>query len=117
MNITGRPPYSKGAKPIVSKPLRDAAKGATCTLRIPGVCLGTTETVVGCHLRLFSAAGMAQKPHDLFMVDACAACHAKLDNRASWDDVALGWDDVLRALMETQSRRIAAGLIRTDQVE
>lgn len=111
MNLTGQPIFQKGAKPIVSAPLRNAAQDNTCTLRIPGICLGTTETVVGCHLRLFAMAGMGQKPHDIHMVDGCAACHRCLDNRASWESAQFGFEDVLRALLETQSRRIAQGLI------
>jgi len=111
MNLTDRPIYAKGQRPIVSKPLRNASRGATCTLRIPGICNGDPSTVVGAHLRMFAAAGMAQKPHDLHMIDACSACHSALDNRARWAELALGYDDILRALIETQTRRLNAGLI------
>ena len=111
MNLTDRPIYAKGQRPVVSKPLRNASRGAACTLRIPGVCNNNPATVVGAHLRLFGTAGAAQKPHDLFLVDACHACHAAQEDRARWPELALGYDDLLRALMETQSRRIAAGLI------
>lgn len=111
MKLCDRPIYQKGQRPIVSKPLRNASRGAACTLRIPGICNCDPATVVGAHLRLFGAAGMAQKPHDLHLVDACSACHAALDDRSRWAEMALGYDDILRALIETQTRRIEAGLI------
>ncbi|MGP0834860.1 nuclease domain-containing protein [Serratia sp. CY85251] len=33
-----------------SKVLRDSARGHCCTLQIPGICNGNTETTVLCHL-------------------------------------------------------------------
>lgn len=109
-HLTGRPPYQKGRK-LVSQPLRNATAAQTCTLRIPGVCNGDTAKVVACHLRHFGAAGMGEKPSDLFMVDGCSDCHDALDSRHKWADLGIGYDDLLRALMETQSRRLMAGLI------
>lgn len=112
MSITGRAPYQKGQRPAVVPAYRNAARDQSCTLRIPGICSGDNAQTVGAHLRMFGSAGMGQKPDDLHMVDACAVCHAALDNRARWADLALGYDDILRALIETQRRRRAAGLIR-----
>ena len=112
MNLTNRPIHQKGQRPAVVPAYRKASRDQSCTLRIPGVCSGDTAQTVGAHLRMFGAAGMAQKPHDLFIVDACAACHAALDNRSRWAELALGYDDILRALIETQTRRLIAGLIR-----
>ena len=111
MNITGQPIYAKGQKPGRSAPIRNAARGATCTIAIPGVCRCDPAYTVGCHLRLFGLAGAAQKPDDLFIVDGCDLCHAVLDSRDKWADAALGWDDVFRALLLSQSRRRASGLI------
>ena len=100
-----RPPYQKGQKPLVSKPLRQHAAGQTCTLREPGVCIGGTETVVFCHIRKPGFAGMGQKPHDLLGYYGCAACHAYEEAGNAGDG------EILRALMETLVRREAAGLI------
>lgn len=111
MNLTGRPIYKKGAKPVVSKPLRSASRNKSCTLRIPGVCTNDNAQTVGCHLRLFNTAGAAQKPSDLHMIDACGACHAVLDSRDKWASSGVGYDDLLRALIETQNRRVAEGKI------
>jgi len=112
MNLTDRPIYAKGQKPTPVKAIRKASRDQSCTLRIPGVCSGDTAQTVGAHLRMFGAAGMGQKPHDLHIVDACAHCHAALDDRSRWPELALGYDDILRALMETQTRRLDAGIIR-----
>lgn len=111
MSLTGRPIYQKGQRPGVSKVIRNASAGQTCTLQIPGVCNQNPETVVGCHLRMMGVAGMAQKPDDVFLVDACSDCHALLDNRAAWDDAPIGYDDILRAFIITLKRRRASGLI------
>ena len=112
MNLTGRPIYEKGQKPRKVPALRNASRGATCTLRIPGVCNGNPETVVGCHVSIpgFSA-GMAQKNDDLFLIDGCSDCHACFDSRAKFAAAPVDWLDVLRALMESQQRRLNAGLI------
>lgn len=110
-NLTGRPIYQKGSKPEVSKPVRDAAMGASCTLNIPRVCNNRTDTVVFCHLRLFNLAGAGQKPDDLFGVDACSSCHSVLDDRSSWAGAGLDYKMVLAALIKSQSRRRAAGII------
>lgn len=109
-----RPVYQKGARPAVSKPIRQASRGAECQLNIYGVCTSSTETVVGCHLRMLGLAGMGQKPDDLFLVDGCAACHAALDDRSRWPELGFGYDDVLRALIRSQQRRRAMGLIKLE---
>lgn len=114
MNLTGRAPYQKGAKPAKSAPIRNASRDATCQLSIPGVCNGDTLTVVGCHLRQFNIAGMGQKPDDLFLVDGCSDCHAALDDRSRWPSLGLGYDDILRALIRSQQSRRAAGLIQLE---
>ena len=112
MNLAQKPPLGLRAPATVSPAIRRSARGQPCTLRVPGICSGDPEQTVGAHLRMFNTAGMGQKPDDLHMVDACANCHAALDNRARWAELALGYDDILRALIETQRRRRAAGLIR-----
>lgn len=108
MNLTGRPIHQKAAKPAASKPARDASRGATCTLR---VACGQSTEAVGCHARFFNFAGVAQKADDIFLIDGCPSCHHVLDHRNLWGEYGLGWDDVLRALMESQMRRRAAGII------
>ena len=109
MNLTGQLPRPKGARLTVaakpSAPIRKAARGETCTLRLDG-CLPSTETVVLAHLRHFGWAGTSQKPDDLLAVFACHACHDALDRRTH---TPCGYDDILRALGETLLRHKAAG--------
>lgn len=108
---TGRLPYQKGQKPAKVKAVRDDAHNRECTLAIPGICRCNPIFTVGCHMRLFGFGGMGVKPDDVLMLDACDRCHAILDSRDKWADAALGWDDILRALMRTLINRRAAGLI------
>lgn len=72
--------------PIRSKALRNAAKGQSCKLQIPGICLGGTDTTVLAHLPS-SPHGLSLKGDDLIAVEACAACHDVIDGRSaySWD--------------------------------
>lgn len=109
--VPQRPIYQKGQKPANSPVMRAAAKGKTCKLAIPGICDNDPAKVVGCHMRLFGFGGMGVKPDDLFIIDACASCHAVLDSRGKWASAGLGWDAVLRAFMQTLSSRRAEGLI------
>ena len=63
--------------------LRKEAKGRECTIRLPGVCNGNSETVVLCHLnnkRLFGV-GTGQKVPDMFGAWGCSACHDVVDGR------------------------------------
>lgn len=89
--------------------IRKASAGQDCTLRIPGVCRSDPAYTVGAHLRIFNIAGMAQKPDDLFIVDACDRCHDALDRRGSAAGITA--EDILMALIFTQRRRRSAGLI------
>lgn len=112
MNLTQRPIYQKGQKPAKVKAVRDDARNRNCTLHIPGVCRQDPSYTVGNHVRLFGIAGAAQKPDDIFILDACDRCHATFDSRDKWAEAALGYDDVMRAFMLTLRNRRAAGLIK-----
>ena len=107
MNLTHRPIAQKGASGI-SKPMRDNARGQSCTLRLP-CCNHDDSTTVLAHLRLFGWAGMGQKPKDFLAVFACSACHDALDRRDAMTAGIWGCEDVLRALGETQIRQHKAG--------
>jgi len=112
MNLTGQPIYQKGRKPAVVPAVRRDARDRECTLKIPGVCCHDNARTVGNHIRLFGIAGGAQKPDDVFLLDACDKCHAVFDSRDKWAASALGWEDVLCAFMVTVRNRRAAGLIK-----
>jgi hypothetical protein len=111
MSLTGRPIYQKGAKPQKSQAVRQDARNRECTLQIPGVCCHDPARTVGNHMRLFAFAGAAQKPDDIFILDACDCCHSIFDSRDKWERYGLTYQDVLRAFMLTLRNRRAAGLI------
>lgn len=107
-----RTPIGQRVPSCVSSAIRASAREQTCTLRSPA-CNGRLDTTVLCHLRMFGSAGIAHKPHDFHAVYACSDCHRLLDSRDWMTTGAIGFEDVLRALMETQRRLYAAGLLAT----
>ena len=55
--------------------LRKAARGADCTLRIPGTCNHNPETTVLAHV----GSGTAKRNDDTYAVFACFNCHGAID--------------------------------------
>ena len=70
---------SRSARPKMT-PARKSAEKQDCTLLLPG-CRNDTETVVLCHLRMFSGGGAALKPPDSEAVYGCFDCHEAIDSR------------------------------------
>jgi hypothetical protein len=66
--------------PYRNKKLTNAAKGQECTLQIPGVCIGGTETTVACHSPLWEDRNGTKAP-DHAISFGCVACHSVLDRR------------------------------------
>jgi hypothetical protein len=97
-------PAPKPIRRVVSKPLRNSARGRHCTLRLEW-CELDNETVVLAHLRGEWDLAIGAKPHDFFAVYACGACHAMEEDGRCSDH------DRLRALYATQSLMLEAGLI------
>ncbi|MDY7025970.1 MAG: nuclease domain-containing protein [Pseudomonadota bacterium] len=83
------------------------ARGQECSLRLE-CCNYNTETTVWAHISIGFNSGMGMKPVDIFGVFACSDCHDALDGRSP---VKVGYDDKLRALIESQNRLIKAGLV------
>ena len=110
MNLTRQPIPQKFGRPAVSLPARRASEGADCTLRVACGQIIPGDTVGG-HARSSNFAGAAQRADDISLIDGGPPCHHVLDHRNLWGEYGLGWDDVLRALMESQMRRRAAGII------
>lgn len=100
---TGKSPK----KPKEPKPIRRAAQGQRCTLRLPG-CNETPVNVFLCHIRRFGWAGMGQKPHDLLGVFACQHCHDMMDGRIMGE---CSDTDLLRAHGETMMALLSSGAI------
>ena len=91
---------------VVSKKLRDSARGQTCTLRLQG-CGYDDGTVVLAHIPC-GQKGMGMKGPDMVACFACDNCHSILDGRKRGE---ISEGDQLRALAETQLRWIADGLM------
>lgn len=97
--------YPKPHK-IRSKKLTKAAKGNSCTFRIPGICNHNNETVVFCHAPS-SGKGMKTKSDDFWGADGCSNCHLYVDNHNMFE-VSHYW---MSAIYETLKRRFNEGLI------
>lgn len=98
-------------KRIKSKKITQSAKGADCTLRIPGVCNFNPETTVFAHL---NGGGMGTKHSDLHGCYSCSSCHDWLDGRNYGSGERVFRDaEFLRAMIETQNKLIEQGLIKT----
>lgn len=88
---------------IVSKKIRNSARGESCSLRVSHMC--NDDTVVGCHLNS-NYRGTGLKSPDIWIVYGCNACHELLDSGK------VTKEDQLRALQETQMKLAEKGLIK-----
>lgn len=93
---------------VISKSLRDSARGRDCTLRIEGVCNFNPETTILAHLPC-GQKGTGMKSPDNMAVFACHECHQYIDGPKRWSVSA---KDYLRALAETQAAWIESALMR-----
>ncbi|MBD1555269.1 nuclease domain-containing protein [Pseudomonas typographi] len=104
---------------VVSKKLRDSARGQECALRFYGICNRNPETTVLAHVPC-GQKGMGMKGPDYMACFACSSCHDLLDGRArnAFDGtrVAVDWRDVIRAVAETQAYWIGQGLMKVQGV-
>jgi len=97
---------------IISKKLRDSARGRDCTVRSKH-CNFNTETTILAHLPCGST-GMGMKSPDNMAVFACCNCHDAIDGRVKSDITEL---QLLRALCETQMYWIEQGLLQIQGVK
>lgn len=93
---------------ISSKKYLAGSKGQECTLRIPGHCVGGTETTVPAHIRDRHKGG-ATKASDLSVANACFGCHSAFDTGLLTHEEWLFY--ALRGLQETLEQRMEAGLL------
>ena len=64
----------------MSHPLRDAARGKPCQMRLPE-CSHDKETVVLAHINRGGVGGMGMRAPDACSVFACHVCHDIIDGR------------------------------------
>lgn len=86
--------------------LRAFARMQDCTLRFTGAC--DNETVVAHHYTRRGHGKMGGKPHDLFCVHACAACHL-FAHAHPRDPLVI--ERTLDGMVETLMRALEAGLV------
>lgn len=60
--------------------LRALARDRDCTIRLPGICNGRSETVVLCHFRMLGLPGGGSKVPDLIGAWGCSSCHSYVDS-------------------------------------
>lgn len=84
-NQPEKPRKKMKSRGLKMTPIRKAARGQDCTLRIPGVCNYNPETTVLCHSPyLDSGRGMGLKAPDTEACFGCHSCHGILDRRDPW---------------------------------
>ncbi len=93
---------------IRSRKYLNGSRGATCKFRIPGHCVGGTETTVACHIKDGNN-GMGMKASDLSVVDGCVGCHFCMDQNMLTKEEWLFY--ALRGLQETLEARFELGLL------
>lgn len=82
--MVARTPFktAKFRKRRKTSPIRQSARDQECTLQIPMVCNGRTDTTVLCHSnQLADGKGMGLKAPDERACYGCSACHDVLDGR------------------------------------
>ena len=89
---------------IVSKKIRNSARGEDCTLRVSPNC-GNNETTILAHFNS-NFRGMGLKSPDLFTCYCCAECHVLLDSSK------VDFEDQQRANQETLMKLYAKDLIK-----
>lgn len=93
---------------VVSKKIRNAARGQSCTLRL-SECNFNPETTVLAHLPN-GFKGMGMKGLDTVAVFACSSCHDEIDGRVH-NVGPIDWRDVTRALAETHAILISLRIV------
>lgn len=93
------------------KELRDTARGAPCSIDIPGVCNGMADTTVWAHANLLAAGkGLGIKAADPAGCHACSACHAFIDQGTAPFEIKLAW--FVAGMVKTYTRLFERGELR-----
>jgi len=97
---------------IISKKLRNSAKGEQCLINIVGACNYRDETVSLCHLPDESN-GMGKKSDDISAAFCCSGCHDAIDRRSFSQEFENHKEFYMRrAMIRTWRRWIQLGLIK-----
>lgn len=97
-------------RPGHDKAMLTACRGEWCYLRIPGVCIGGTETTVPAHSNESAhGKGMGLKAADVYTVPACFACHSEIDqgNKFSREEKFIFWRHAYAAWVTERKKKLA----------
>lgn len=95
---------------VISKKIRNSARGQECQVRIPSVCNRNNETVILAHVG--KGAGMGQKCDDIHATYACSACHDVIDGRVRIGDPRINRLYAYEAMVRTQKLLLEQELIQ-----
>ena len=96
---------------IVSKKIRNSARGEQCTFQIVGVCNFNPETTVLCHLP-GETKGVGTKSDDICAAYGCSSCHDVIDRRVINEEFEAHREWYLRrAMVRTWRRLIDLGVV------
>jgi hypothetical protein len=93
---------------IISKKLRESAKGQECTMQVAGVCNGNPETSVLAHIQVDGGI-MGGKTDDISACISCSSCHEWLDQHRGSELDELFY--TRRAMIRTHLFWIEKGLL------
>lgn len=95
---------------VISKKIRNSARGQECQVRMPGVCNRNNETVILAHVG--KGSGMGQKCDDIHATYACSACHDVIDGRVRIGDPRINRLYAYDAMIRTQKLLLEQELIK-----
>ncbi len=95
---------------VISKKIRNSARGQECQVRMPGVCNRNNETVILAHVG--KGSGMGQKCDDIHATYACSACHDVIDGRVRIGDPRINRLYAYDAMVRTQKLLLEQELIK-----
>lgn len=95
---------------VISKKIRNSARGQECQVRMPGVCNRNNETVILAHVG--KGSGMGQKCDDIHATYACSACHDVIDGRVRIGDPRINRLYAYDAMVRTQKLLLEQELIQ-----
>jgi len=90
-----------------------SANGEDCAIRLPGICNFNPETTILAHFNTIGK-GMGIKSNDIHAAYMCSDCHDAVDGRNINHNIEESemWEAEFDAMVETQLKLIAKGLIK-----
>jgi hypothetical protein len=95
---------------MISKKIRNSAKGQECQVRLNGICNFNPETTVYAHIARGS--GMGQKCNDIHGTYCCSACHDEIDRRTRKLELEFVQNAAYEGMVRTQLLLIENQLLK-----